>query len=195
MPTKAIPKKYWGPFTRGYEKQQQAIVEEYGVRLDERATNQFLNAAAGAAKDGEHLSIVMPAGANRPLGLGRDMAKRRAVYNISTASTVKMAAPENTSHDGDATDISSGRDWLIKNGHKYGAWREFGAADPNHFRWDLVTKAGTPREEAVQLVEDICEHRGIKLSSINKVLWVSRIMKNPAQANVLRKKLDKRAKK
>jgi len=195
MPTKAIPSKYWGPFSALYGKEQRAIVADYGVRLDERAINQFLNAATAAAKDGVHLSIVMPAGADRPVAMERDMAKRRAVYNISTSSTVKLAAPGNTSHDGDATDLASGVDWLIKNGKKYGAWREFGSADPNHFRWDLVTNAKAPREEVVELVRAIFANRHIKLTAASKILWTNRIIRNPAQANVLRKKLDKRAKK
>ena len=64
--------------------------------------------------------------------------------------------------------------------------------EANHFVHDGKTATTSIREEVVELVRAIFENRHENLSVASKILWTNRIVKDPAQADVLRKKLDAR---
>lgn len=112
---------------------------------------------------GESLTIAEPAGGYRTLAVQADMHIRPKLYGLSVYSTIPLAKAGFSSHgDGMAVDIADAskasprKTWLLANASRYGFTRQFGDADPNHYRHDGITAAGggtriTGRENDMQM--------------------------------------------
>jgi len=119
-----------------------------GMVLATVTARAWVRMVAAAAADGITLSIVRPAGAYRSFFVQGDMKKNPSAYNLSTASTVSIAAPGYSTHGlGNAVDVSSCTGarlaWMLANGPTFGFTRTFGTRDPNHFGHDGTTTGPT----------------------------------------------------
>jgi hypothetical protein len=74
-------------------------------------------------------------------------AAQRAKYNLNPHSSVSIADHPNGTHEhGDRVDlVGLPIDQLVSIARQFGFTREFGAADPNHFKHDGVTATSTPK--------------------------------------------------
>ena len=116
---------------------------EPGFLLERGTAAAYKRMKAAAAQDGVTLAIV---GAYRSLFVQKDMRERGWLYNLDPTSSVALAAPGYSTHGlGDRVDIVRGAagDWAIRNAHRFGFVREFGAADPRHFRFTKPTWAAS----------------------------------------------------
>jgi D-alanyl-D-alanine carboxypeptidase len=108
-----------------------------------RAWAVMLKAAADA---GFTLWIATPAGGYRSLAVQQDMHARPWAYNL--ANNGVTLAPVGSSTHGYGTRIDmmptwgKAFDWILANAARFGFTREFGAADPNHFKHTATTSAG-----------------------------------------------------
>lgn len=119
---------------------------EPGLSLEPATAEAYRRMKAAAAQDGVTLAIPRPAGAYRSLFVQKDMRERGWLYNLDPTSSVALAAPGYSTHGlGDRVDIVRGAagDWAIRNAHRFGFVREFGAADPRHFRFTKPTWAAS----------------------------------------------------
>ena len=119
---------------------------EPGLSLEPGTAAAYKRMKAAAAQDGVTLAIPRPAGAYRSLFVQKDMRERGWLYNLDPTSSVALAAPGYSTHGlGDRVDIVRGAagDWAIRNAHRFGFVREFGAADPRHFRFTKPTWAAS----------------------------------------------------
>ena len=119
---------------------------EPGLSLEAATAEAYRRMKAAAAQDGVTLAIPRPAGAYRSLFVQKDMRERGWLYNLDPTSSVALAAPGYSTHGlGDRVDIVRGAagDWAIRNAHRFGFVREFGAADPRHFRFTKPTWAAS----------------------------------------------------
>lgn len=119
---------------------------EPGLSLEPATAEAYRRMKAAAAQDGVTLAIPRPAGAYRSLFVQKDMRERGWLYNLDPTSSVALAAPGYSTHGlGDRVDIVRGAagDWAIRNAERFGFVREFGAADPRHFRFTKPTWAAS----------------------------------------------------
>lgn len=119
---------------------------EPGLSLEPATAAAYKRMKDAAAQDGVTLAIPRPAGAYRSLFVQKDMRERGWLYNLDPTSSVALAAPGYSTHGlGDRVDIVRGAagDWAIRNAHRFGFVREFGAADPRHFRFTKPTWAAS----------------------------------------------------
>jgi hypothetical protein len=121
------------------------VTVEDDDRLIATSAAAFLAAKAAAARDGVGLWIVEPAGAYRPYSTQYGMYYHPEQYNLNPKNSLKGAAPGYSTHGwGNRVDVNAaGLAWMIANGHKFGWTREFGSADPNHFKHDGRTAIAT----------------------------------------------------
>jgi hypothetical protein len=129
---------------------------ENGLQLANKTAVAWGNLKAAAKAAGIDIWIALPIGAYRSYFVQGDMAIHPLLYGLSTDSTVRVAAAGYSTHGlGNTVDIGSfppannlykygtdglkRRNWLIENGPKFGFFREFGEADPNHFHHDGFT--------------------------------------------------------
>lgn len=132
------------------------------MQLEKKAARAFLAWQAAAADAGYTMRIAAPAGAYRSFWLQGDMHKRPERYNLNPASTISLAQPGYSTHgDGRAVDIGSFRGdfkaWGLATAARFGFYRSFGEADPNHFKHDGKTVpafAGGGVEIIVALSDD-----------------------------------------
>lgn len=87
-------------------------------------------------------------------GSYRDLKAQRRLFQVGSASGIRVAEPGYQTHGwGDRVDVGSfgqgfglaGRTrerWLLANAARFGFTREFGAADPNHFKHTEETRMG-----------------------------------------------------
>jgi hypothetical protein len=102
---------------------------------------------AAQAEAGISLTIARPAGGYRSFFVQGDMKRNPGAYGLNPASSVSLAAPGNSTHGfGTRVDIGSFSGaraaWVLANCDRFGFTREFGAADPNHFKHNGVTIGG-----------------------------------------------------
>ena len=119
---------------------------EPGLSLEPATAAAYKRMKDAAAQDGVTLAIPRPAGAYRSLFVQKDMRERGWLYNLDPTSSVALAAPGYSTHGlGDRVDVVRGAagDWAIRNAHRFGFVREFGAADPRHFRFTKPTWAAS----------------------------------------------------
>lgn len=136
------------------------VTVEDNDQLIATAAAAFFAAKAAAAHDGVTLSIVEPAGAYRPFSVQEGMYYRPEDYNLNPKNSLKGASPGYSTHGwGNRWDVNSaGLNWMIANGHRYGWTREFGTADPNHFKHDgrtATSGAGSSSGTTLQEDEDM----------------------------------------
>lgn len=116
-----------------------ALVQVQGPIVLEPATaGAYLSMKAAAAREGVNVEIPTPAGGYRSLYMQRDMHERPWAYNLDPRSSVQLAPVGYSTHGwGDRVDIIVGRarEWAIANAHRFGFEREFGDADPGHFKF------------------------------------------------------------
>lgn len=133
-------------FPNGKIPADRLVEVEPGLHLEAATATAYQRMKAAAARDGVTLAIPRPAGAYRSLYVQQDMHDRPWLYNLDPTSTVKIAAAGSSTHGlGDRVDIVRGAagDWAIRNASWFGFVREFGAADPRHFRYQSPTWAAT----------------------------------------------------
>lgn len=125
-------------FPNGQLPSSHLVEVEIGLHLETATAAAYLRMKAAAARDGVQLAIPRPAGAYRSLFVQQDMHDRPWLYNLDPNSIVPIAAAGSSTHgDGTRVDIVRGTagDWAIRNAIRFGFVREFGAADPRHFRY------------------------------------------------------------
>jgi hypothetical protein len=116
---------------------------------------------AAEAEAGISLTIARPAGGYRSFFVQGDMKRNPGAYGLNPASSVSLAAPGNSTHGfGTRVDIGSFSGaraaWVLANCDRFGFTREFGAADPNHFKHNgvtiggVITTSGTSKAPAVE---------------------------------------------
>lgn len=108
---------------------------------------------------GDSLTIAAPVGGYRSYAIQADMHVRPELYGLSAYSTIPLAKAGYSTHgDGLAVDIADAskpsprKTWLLASAARFGFTRQFGDADPNHYRLTSSTPAGTapariPEEE------------------------------------------------
>ncbi len=113
------------------------LVPVEGLLLARDTAAAYLRAKAAAAADGVTLSIARPAGAYRTYAVQQDMHIHPGLYNLDPTSTAGLAAPGHSGHGlGNRVDINgNGRAWFLAHGGQFGFDREFGSADPGHYRF------------------------------------------------------------
>lgn len=99
-----------------------------------------------AGKYGGYRSAAVQNGMHHAGGPNGTAAERRK-YNLNPNSSVSIAAhPYGTHETGDRVDlVGMDLDDIIRIAKEYGFTREFGAADPNHFKHDGVTAVSVPK--------------------------------------------------
>lgn len=125
---------------------------EPGLYLETATAAAYLAMKAAAQRAGITLAIPRPAGAYRSLFVQQDMHDRPWLYNLDPNSSVPIAPAGSSTHGrGDRVDIVRGDagDWAIANASRFGFIREFGSADPRHFRYQQPTWASL----AIQPIE------------------------------------------
>lgn len=136
------------------------VTVEDNDQLTQPAASAYLAMKAAAARDGVTLFIVEPAGAYRSFEVQTDMHVHPERYNLNPDNIVTLAKPGYSSHGfGDRFDLNAAAiKWAIANGPRFGVTREFGAADPNHFKHDGVTVVGggvggfRPKEKTMSFI-------------------------------------------
>lgn len=135
-----------------------ALVEvESGMHLEPGTAAAYRRMKSAASRDGVTLAIPRPAGAYRSLFVQGDMHRRPWLYNLDPTSTVSLAKPGYSTHGlGDRVDIVRGDagDWAIEHALEFGFVREFGAADPRHFRFLHPTWADVDDVIPIESEED-----------------------------------------
>lgn len=131
---------------------------EPGLYLEAGTAAAYRRMKAAAASAGVTLTIPRPAGAYRSLFVQQDMHDRPWLYNLDPSSSVRIAPAGSSTHGlGDRVDIVRGAagDWAIANAHRFGFTREFGAADPRHFRFNNPTWAALTPTTIVSEEDDM----------------------------------------
>jgi hypothetical protein len=129
---------------------------------------------AAEAEAGISLTIARPAGGYRSFFVQGDMKRNPGAYGLNPASSVSLAAPGNSTHGfGTRVDIGSFSGaraaWVLANCDRFGFNREFGAADPNHFKHNgvtiggVITTSGTKKTPVVKAEEE--DHVFIRIVS------------------------------
>lgn len=135
----------------------EALVEvETDLHLETATAAAYLRMKAEAARSGVTLAIPRPAGAYRSLFVQQDMHDRPWLYNLDPTSSVPIAPAGSSTHGlGDRVDIVRGTagDWAIANASRFGFVREFGDADPRHFRFTAPTWAAGDVIPIIELEE------------------------------------------
>lgn len=124
--------------TNGEVPLTRLVEVETGLFLETQTAAAYRAMKAAAAADAVTLAIPRPAGAYRSLLVQQDMHDRPWLYNLDPNSSVPIAPAGSSTHGlGDRVDIVRGSagDWAIANASRFGFVREFGAADPRHFRY------------------------------------------------------------
>lgn len=161
------------------------LVQVQGPIVLEPATAEaYLSMKAAAAREGVNVEIPTPAGGYRSLYMQRDMHERPWAYNLDPRSSVQLAPVGHSTHGlGDRVDIIVGtaRAWAIENARSFGFEREFGDADPGHFRFTGIrpsfTAAPAPFEATPE--EDIVIRELIKTPDGTVWYCVNRIHRYP----------------
>jgi hypothetical protein len=129
---------------------------------------------AAQAEAGISLTIARPAGGYRSFFLQGDMKRNPGAYGLNPASSVSLAAPGNSTHGfGTRVDIGSFSGaraaWVLANCDRFGFTREFGAADPNHFKHNGVTIGGVINTSGTSKAPAVEEEETMKLVFITVV--------------------------
>jgi hypothetical protein len=129
---------------------------------------------AAQAEAGISLTIARPAGGYRSFFVQGDMKRNPGAYGLNPASSVSLAAPGNSTHGfGTRVDIGSFSGaraaWVLANCDRFGFTREFGAADPNHFKHNGVTIGGVINTSGTSKAPAVEEEETMKLVFITVV--------------------------
>lgn len=126
--------------------------------------------AAWYVEGGRGSCIVEPAGAYRSWQVQYDMKHgipSLAYWNLSLKSKIGLASAGNSTHGwGDRVDAAPGFNaFLLRRGREFGAYREFGDADPNHWKFYITT---IPAGGDADIIEEPEDHDRMKI--IHKVV-------------------------
>ena len=111
---------------------------EPGMLLEAATADAYLRLKAAGKQAGVTVSIAKPVGAYRSLAVQEDMHANPAKYGPDPASSVPLAPVGQSTHGwGTRVDIAvgAGRTWAIVRAADFGFTREFGSADPGHFKY------------------------------------------------------------
>lgn len=144
------------------------VTVQPGIQLNRPTANAWMAFMQAGSRTGHRLGIATPAGGYRSLAVQADMKKRPWLYNLSKQSTKKLAAVGHSTHGlGDRVDVVGDLAWAIANGPRFGFFREFGAADPNHFKHNGVTATtGTAAPVRISSKENQMSFRLIQRSGV-----------------------------
>lgn len=119
------------------------VTVEDNDQLIASAAASFLRMKGAAAADGVGLWIVEPAGAYRSAFVQNDMVDHPERYNLNPASVIKFGRSGQSHGWGNRVDVNpAALPWMLRNAARFGWVREYGARDPNHFKYDGSTSAG-----------------------------------------------------
>lgn len=152
---------------------------EPGHFLESGTAKAYLAMKQDAAKEEIELNIPEPAGAYRSIDVQKDMHANPLKYGLDPNSSVPLAPVGYSTHGfGTRVDIITGsaREWVISNHGRYGFIREFGSADPGHFKYQYPTFAVTINQTGMEndmskdeVIEAIADSPTIKtLVKINR---------------------------
>ena len=160
-------------FPNGQVPQDRLVEVEAGLYLEAGTAAAYRRMKAAAARDGIALAIPRPAGAYRSRFVQQDMHDRPWLYNLDPTSTVRIAPAGSSTHGhGTRVDIVRGAagDWAIANASRFGFIREFGAADPRHFRYQSPTWAAVSTTP-IESEEDDMPHFDLVKTPDGTVWW------------------------
>lgn len=116
------------------------VTVQAGITLSRPTANAWMAFMQAGSRTGHRIGIATPAGGYRSLAVQADMRARPWLYNLSKQSTKKLAPTGQSTHGyGTRVDVVGDLAWAIANGPRFGFFREFGTADPNHFAHNGVT--------------------------------------------------------
>ena len=125
----------------GYVPADMLVEVEPSIELARDTAAAYLRAKSAAASASVALSIARPAGGYRSFAVQQDMHVHPGLYNLDPTSTAGLAAPGASGHGlGNRVDINgNGRPWFLAHCAQFGFDREFGTADPGHYRFKSET--------------------------------------------------------
>lgn len=150
------------------------------------AAQWFKLKASYDAAHADKLTVAAPVGGYRSYATQQDMWVRPWLYGLSAYSTVPLARPGYSTHgDGLAVDIADAstdsprKRWLLANAEKFGFTRQFGDADPNHYRLTSTAGIGIP------IIEEKEDTMFVRIDKGNWAyrddgVWVTGITQTPA---------------
>jgi hypothetical protein len=126
--------------SNGYVPSSDLVTVQSGIQLSRPTANAWFAMAAAASASGNRIGVASPAGGYRSYAVQADMRARPWLYNLNKQSTKSLARAGSSTHGyGTRVDVVGAVGWVIANGARWGFYREFGAADPNHFAHNGVT--------------------------------------------------------
>ena len=114
------------------------------IQLSNLTARAWYAMKAAAAQAGVTLTIALPDGGYRDYATQVDMHVHPAAHGLNPNSSVPIAPAGYSTHGtGNRVDIAGGQAWALLHAAQFGFTREFGAADPNHYKHDGVTATAT----------------------------------------------------
>lgn len=154
----------------GNVPKEKLVLVEPRVYLESETAKAYLKMKKDAAVYGIKLDIPAPAGGYRSREMQQSMHDNPIAWNLDPNSSIPLAPVGSSTHGfGTRVDIVVGkaREWVIANHKRYGFIREFGKADPGHFKFLHPTYASVI-EPIIIDKETLMKNRFRQVHYVNK---------------------------